>query len=658
MSRSIALTVTALALLAAGPARATIHQELPRTLWPEELGPRVVSPQRWRADRPVSGPLQLTTLLEAGPATRDGERGRVLVLVEAALADALAGPLETFADDLVLDGHSVLVETSSGGEPHEVRAHLAELHEDDLVGALLIGDLPVPWYEVEDDYDEYGYAAFPCDLFYMDLDGDWLDHDGNETYDEHDAAPPADKRPEIWLGRLPVTAHMGDAAALIADYLDRNHRYRRGEIQPTDSALVYVDDDWAPWLDYYVDELGGAFDSVTAEAELDVTGTSDYIPRLTQAYDHVSLYVHSSPDAHFFVRYGNYDTMIYSDVPPAADALFYNLFACSNADYTDYVYMAGVYVLQTESGLVAVGSTKTGSMLEAHTYYDNLRLLQSFGVAYAQWWSDHYPYDMGEVYWHYGMTLIGDPTLRVGYPTFDVTPAEVYADTRGTDPVEVVLELSNGGRDVLDWTASVHEPWVTVAPTSGELGGGEDELVLQLDPSGLDSGYHEASLVLQAPGATNNPLTVPIEFGALGPAAIRVAPDPLEVYLVRGDGEATATVEVSNGNLGRMAWTVSTDVDWIEPAADAGEVFDEPETLELIFTLPARRDGRFDAELVFSSPEADEDRVLDVQLRVGPAGCADCEVGGRTHGYAVPAALVLLVAARRFARHPRIVKNP
>ncbi len=47
---------------------------------------------------------------------------------------------------------------------------------------VLIGNLPVPWFQLIDDWNSNGrrgpdkhYEEFPCDLFLMDLDGTWLE---------------------------------------------------------------------------------------------------------------------------------------------------------------------------------------------------------------------------------------------------------------------------------------------------------------------------------------------------------------------------------------------------------------------------------------------------------------------------------------------------
>jgi hypothetical protein len=99
------------------------------------------------------------------------------------------------------------------------------------------------------------------------------------------------------------------------------------------------------------------------------------------------------------------------DIKPVA--LFYNLFACSNARFTSTNYMAGWYTfMDNDYGLAAVGSTKSGSMLHFEDFYAWLGT-EPLGEAFRFWfarWADRGGENGRE--WHYGMTLIGDPTLR------------------------------------------------------------------------------------------------------------------------------------------------------------------------------------------------------------------------------------------------------
>lgn len=68
-----------------------------------------------------------------------------------------------------------------------------------ICGALLVGHLPVAWFEMDDDFGG-SHAEFPCDLYFMDLNGTWTDPDGDGKLSGH----PTNVAPEIFVGRLQV----------------------------------------------------------------------------------------------------------------------------------------------------------------------------------------------------------------------------------------------------------------------------------------------------------------------------------------------------------------------------------------------------------------------------------------------------------------------
>ncbi|GAJ16437.1 unnamed protein product, partial [marine sediment metagenome] len=90
----------------------------------------------------------------------------------------------------------------SGGTAEDMKAQLVSLNMSyNVTGAVLIGDLPVAWFyhihDIAGNYEE----EFPCDLFLMDLDGEWNDTNGDGMYDIHTNGS-GDTAPEIYVGRI------------------------------------------------------------------------------------------------------------------------------------------------------------------------------------------------------------------------------------------------------------------------------------------------------------------------------------------------------------------------------------------------------------------------------------------------------------------------
>ena len=642
MPRRVAVAAPVLlALLGSTPAVAYDLDDIPVTRWPAELEFEPITPDRHAERVPVQGPLAvdyLGALYPRAESRAEAERGRVLVMVESNLAERIGDSLDLFMEDLTLDGHSVLLEAASGGTGAEIKAHLAELYAEDesLEGALLIGDLPMEWFEFFNDYGTYGYVVHPCDLALMDLDGSWEDFDGNGIFDTHTDGT-GDAAPELWVGRMIVTSQMGDETEVLEAYFERNHAYRRGEIQPNGSSLVYVDDDWEWWAREYAQEIELGFPDIVEESEVNTTTKDDYLPRLTQDYDNIAVFVHSSPYEHYFVYRGNYQTMSWAEVPEDSTALFYDLFACSNSNFAESIYMGGVYALNTEFGLLALGSTKTGSMLERTHYYSRLGDYDDFGTSFVGWWEDVQPYHQQQRNnWYYGMVQIGDPTLRVGYPTVELDVDAIVIDQPSAEPVTVAIKLSNSGHDGYYWTLGVEgssledQPWIQVDDPDGQVLGLDSTLSITFDPelaAGVDPSQ---TLLIHAPGATNNPVAIPLDIVQWGEAQLCVSSSLLAIEIASSADDGAATVEVGNCNPGSLSWTGSADVDWLSLDITAGDGAEGADVVTVSVDSGDLQAGKsYGATLTFEADDASNSPVtVDVQVDVddavgrGRCGCA------------------------------------
>jgi hypothetical protein len=177
------------------------------------------------------------------------------------------------------------------------------------------------------------------------------------------------------------------------------------------------------------------------------------------------------------------------DVNPP-NAYFYNLFACSNARFTQPDYMAGWYLFDKAggsacNGLAAVGSTKTGSMLAFENFYAPMGAGKCVGDAFVAWWqalgAEH---DLGERQWYYGMVLLGDPTLNwwsgvvplLRTPqtgdTFDHFPRLTHFqwDPVGLPNVTYNIEIDAfGARNAGKWAAETAQTWLLSGALSSTL---------------------------------------------------------------------------------------------------------------------------------------------------------------------------------------------
>lgn len=354
----------------------------------------------------------------------------VLVVVNTDLYPLISTDLAGYVSDLENDGYSPTVLTCDDVQGplacDSLRSVLATYHQDGLEGAVFIGDLPISWFQMLDDFDGDSvfedYEEFPCDLFYMDLDGEWLDTlmwDGftfqlgsDGMFDVHTG----EVTPEIWVGRL-VPSAVGAEDSLLHIYFQKDSTYREDGFGLPKRALAFVDDDWVWWAGEWSVNIGLSYPEVITIADSESTIADNYRTELTQGYEWISVFAHSWPGGHGFKYAVTEWTWFYAYEVPTIDpqANFYNLFACSNARYTEDGNMGCMYIFAETYGLGAIGTTKTGSMLNFDEFYYPLGKGATIGEAFRDWFiargSDGY--ESWESSWFYGMAFLGDPTLRV-----------------------------------------------------------------------------------------------------------------------------------------------------------------------------------------------------------------------------------------------------
>jgi hypothetical protein len=379
------------------------------------------------------------------------------VIVNSRLYDSIVPVLDTFVSDLTGDGYSISVETTSGGTPESLKSFLKSEYAGGMEGALLIGDLPIAWFQMIDDWNGDGrrdtgdyYEEFPCDLFYMDLNGTWLDtmhqlpgYDslvpgGDGIYDQHSG----DEGPEIWLGRI-TAAPCGNQESLVTNYLRKDHAYRNDSLVLKDRALVFIDDDWVPWDTEFDADVGDLYPMRKLISNPETTQATRYRLCLHENYQWISLFAHSNPVLHA-MKYDNGQdwSWFYGDSIPGIDPLanFYNLFCCSNARFTEANYMGGRYLYASTHGLNSVGSTKEGSMLDFQYFYQPMGQGASIGPAFMDWFNYEAQggFDGVKGSWFYGMCLNGDPTLKPWFPAHDVGPVAILSPVETVDSGAVI----------------------------------------------------------------------------------------------------------------------------------------------------------------------------------------------------------------------------
>ena len=346
-----------------------------------------------------------------------------LIIAEKNLFLSLTNEIKTYAEDVhAVYGYGIFLEYVENPNPESIRSLIVS-YQNNLCGAFLIGNIGESLFEVQDDHNRYGYRNWPCDLFFMDLDGVWTDNDSNGIYDTHSG----NVAPDIFLGRLSAAGLSPNANEeyLIRRQLKKSHEFWwKTSFHAQTTTLNYIDEDWENgyFVPYYMRDV---FSTQNITDVRYSTGPnfspSDYLSKLcSNTYGFTHLAAHSSPVHHAFTNGDIYNYQLNST---NSSNYAYGLYCCSACNWIagdSYGYLGGSYLFNAGKTVAVVGTTKIGGMWKVWNFYPQLASM-NLGEAFLYWWSQYgNSHSESCIYWTYGMTILGDPTIDFRYNVSDL----------------------------------------------------------------------------------------------------------------------------------------------------------------------------------------------------------------------------------------------
>ena len=373
--------------------------------WIDKEGRKPLSYKEYLGQQEKKGEFSCKTTVIESPK----QKLTISIIIDSTLSEKVSAEFSEYQNVLIDEGYQLLIHQVNSGNYADIKQIITTDYYSGSTGAILIGDIPQPWFEMISYWGDY--EQFPISLYYMDVNGNWADTDGDGLLDTHTG----NVSPEIWVGYLnPHYQRFESESALLIDYFNKNEMYRNGTLTLPHRALCFNDDDW----NYYGNAgLNAVYSNVIVIENIAQTCADEYLNQLQQGYEFVHIMAHSCPWSHTFKNGYSYAgcvsyTEIYNQHP---QAFFYNLFNCSGTRFVEHDNIGNWYIFNDPYGLAAVGSAKTGSMLDFSYFYNPLGSGASFGTAFLDWFQEqaYGGFSSFEKSWFYGMNILGDPTLTV-----------------------------------------------------------------------------------------------------------------------------------------------------------------------------------------------------------------------------------------------------
>jgi hypothetical protein len=194
--------------------------------------------------------------------------GKIALVIEESVLGPLEPEIEQLRTDLIAEGWSVVsFEVAKTDSVVDVKALLQG--EPDLVSAMLIGHVPVPYSgAINPDGHSDHYGAWPADTFYGDLSEQWTDETrdvssgsraqnhntpGDGKFDQNNIPSDVD----LEVGRIDMfdlPAFEESEVELLRRYFERNHAWRTGQIDAEPAVVIddnfgtYAPGSYSAWL--------------------------------------------------------------------------------------------------------------------------------------------------------------------------------------------------------------------------------------------------------------------------------------------------------------------------------------------------------------------------------------------------------------------------
>ncbi|MCA4900953.1 MAG: T9SS type A sorting domain-containing protein [Bacteroidota bacterium] len=324
-------------------------------------------------------------------------QGKIGVIVNKDIATAIQPKIQQYVADLAaiekvavwLNNSDFNALSSASALRDSLRHHY--IHGN-LTGVVFVGDLPITYYELREDVHGI-YSFFPCDVYFMDLNGVWLDTATNGTwgvtgyFDQH----VGNRTAEIWMSRIigSNTPALGNELTVLNNYFDRLHLRMTGQDDLPRKMCIFGSDVEFPTMESWINDplLGYKPDEMVVYRRSTPAMTDsqqNWIKVQQEGVEYSLVFEHSYEYGHSMNPFFSHHD--YLSMTPQSNSRFYYLVAaCLVSRYTVPNSLGLLYAMGHQ-GLLAIGSTKeSGIGGGREVFHKLLGQNHSFGAAHKEW---------------------------------------------------------------------------------------------------------------------------------------------------------------------------------------------------------------------------------------------------------------------------------
>lgn len=184
----------------------------------------------------------------------------------------------------------------------------------------------------------------------------------------------------------------------------------------------------------------------------------------------------------------------------------------------------------------------------------------------------------------------------------------------GASPEDYIFNIFNTSGGTLTYTIVDSDGWFASTPASGSVTTSSDELSVVFSASGLASGTYNGSITVNAVGASNTPLTIPLTLTVSAATVLDVSPVVISTVLLPGGSANKKFFAIANTGGGLMAYTLSHTESWLTLGSYAGQCANETDLIYLTIDAATLPGGYYFDEIEVTSSSTVE--YVQVNLTV------------------------------------------
>ncbi len=211
--------------------------------------------------------------------------------------------------------------------------------------------------------------------------------------------------------------------------------------------------------------------------------------------------------------------------------------------------------------------------------------------------------------------LIREPSAQI-----QLSENNILANVIPNSGVEIELEISNIGKETLNWSATNNETWLSFSENSGVIPSkGKDTITVEVSTMGLEENTYSDTIKITSNDPIDSVKIIPIVLNvAKASTSLEISSDSIWIGLNKDD-EITKSFYITNQGDTQVNWSLSSDqMSWMTVQKSSGSLSaSEVDTVNILFNTASLQNGTYSNLLeIYSSDQNSPDYSIKVLMEV------------------------------------------